>query len=142
MQGFWSKAHLGKRATHISIFYYLYILGILLNWCICIFEINFSINLLDQLLNLDILANSVNSNCHPFQVKINCSKFIVDGLQQRCHMSLLISLFVTSRNLLFGVLLPRKIITILRKITMNFRQVSPNGVLFLVKVLQHFVKIL
>ena len=56
----------------------------------------------------------------PSKVKINCSKFIIDGLQRRCHMALLASLFVTLRNLLFGVFLPRKIITILRKITINF----------------------
>ena len=29
-----------------------------------------------------ILANSANTNCRPFQVKINCSKFKIDGLQQ------------------------------------------------------------
>ena len=44
-----------------------------------------------------------------FQVKINCSKFIIDRLQQRCHVTFLISLFVTSTNLLFGVFLPREI---------------------------------
>ena len=43
-----------------------------------------------------------------FQVKINCSKFIIDRLQQRCHVTFLISLFVTSTNLLFGVFLPRE----------------------------------
>ena len=64
-----------------------------------------------------LLANSANSNCRPFQVKSNCSKFIIDGLQQRCHMALLVSLFVASRHVLFGVFLPRKIITILQKIT-------------------------
>ena len=49
------------------------------------------------------LGNSANAECRPFQVKINCPKFIIDGLQQRCHMTFSISLFVTSRNLLFGV---------------------------------------
>ena len=44
-------------------------------------------------------------------------------------MTFLVSLFVTSRNLLFGVFLPRKIISILRKIVANFRQVSLKGVL-------------
>ena len=34
-----------------------------------------------------ILANSAITNC--VQVKINCSKFIIDGLQQRYHMTLL-----------------------------------------------------
>ena len=46
-----------------------------------------------------ILANSVNTNCRPFQVKINCSKLIIDRLQQRCDVTFLIYLFVTSRNL-------------------------------------------
>ena len=55
-----------------------------------------------------LLANSANTKCRPFQVKINCSKFIINRLQQRCHVTLLISLFATSRNLLFGVFLPRK----------------------------------
>ena len=32
--------------------------------------------------------------------------FIVDRLQSRCYLTFLISLFVTSRNLLFGVFLP------------------------------------
>ena len=44
-------------------------------------------------------------------------------------MTFLSYLFVTSRNLLSGVFLPRKIITILRKITVNFRQASLKGVL-------------
>ena len=60
-----------------------------------------------------ILPNSANTTCRLFQVKINCSKFIIDG--QRCHMTFLVSLFVTSRNLLFGVFLSRKIITIPQK---------------------------
>ena len=49
------------------------------------------------------LANSANTKCRPFQVKINCPKFIINGLQQRCHMTFSVSLFVTPRNLLFGV---------------------------------------
>ena len=49
------------------------------------------------------LANSANTKCRPFQVKINCPKFIINGLQQRCHMPFSVSLFVTPRNLLFGV---------------------------------------
>ena len=56
----------------------------------------------------------------PFHVKINCSKFMTSKLQRWCHMTLLVSSFVTSRNLLFGVFLPRKVITIFRKITINF----------------------
>ena len=36
----------------------------------------------------------------------------------------LVTLFVTSRNVLFGVFLPRKIITISQKIGVNFRQVA------------------
>ena len=46
---------------------------------------------------------------------------LIDGPQQRCHMTLLFSLFVASRNLLFAVFLPRKIITILQRTTINFR---------------------
>ena len=42
------------------------------------------------------LANSANTKCRPFQLKINCSKFIVDSLQQRCHVTFLNSLFLTS----------------------------------------------
>ena len=49
------------------------------------------------------LANSTNAKCWTFQLKINCPKFIIDGLKQRCHMTCSISLFVTSKNLLFGV---------------------------------------
>ena len=48
-----------------------------------------------------ILANSVNTKCRPFQVKINCSKLIIDSLQQWRHVTFLIYLFVTSRNLFF-----------------------------------------
>ena len=88
-----------------------------------------------------ILANSANTKCRPFQVKINCSIFIIDGLQQRCHMTFLVSLFVTSRNLLFGVFLPRKIITISQKIAVNFRQVPLKGVLLSVSILECFGKI-
>ena len=66
-----------------------------------------------------VRANSANTNCCHFQVRINCLKFIIDVLQQRCCMTLLVSLFVTSRNLWFGVFLPRKIIAILQKITIN-----------------------
>ena len=53
-----------------------------------------------------ILANSANTKCRPFQVKINCSKFIIDRLQSWCYLTFLFSLFVTSRNLLFDVFLP------------------------------------
>ena len=31
--------------------------------------------------------------------RVNCSKVIIDRLQQRCHVTFLIHLFVTSRNL-------------------------------------------
>ena len=47
-------------------------------------------------------------------------------------------MFVTSKNLLFGVYLPRKIITILRKIAVNFRQVSLKEILPSVSVLECF----
>ena len=76
-----------------------------------------------------LLANGASSNYRPFQVKINCSKFIIDGFQQQCHLTLLGSLFVTSKSLLFGVFLPRKSITILRRITLNFRQVSLKDII-------------
>ena len=88
-----------------------------------------------------ILANSANTKCRSFQVKINCSKFIIDEPQQWCHMTFLVSLFVTSRILLFGVFLPRKIITISQKIAVNVRQVSLKGVLLSVNVLECFDKI-
>ena len=90
-----------------------------------------------------MLANSGNTKCRPFQVNINCSKFIIDRLQQRrwCHVTFLSYLFVTLTNSWFGVFLPRKIITILRKIAVNFRQVSLKGVLVSVSILQCFGKI-
>ena len=56
----------------------------------------------------NILANSANTKYRPFQVKINCSKFIIDKMQSRCDLTFLFSLFVASRNLLFGVFLPRE----------------------------------
>ena len=77
---------------------------------------------------LIVLANSADTNCRPFQVKINCSKFIIDKLQQRCHMTLLVCLFVTSINLLFGVFPSRKIIKILQERSINSKQVSLKGV--------------
>ena len=57
-----------------------------------------------------LLANIANTKCPPFQVMINCSKFIADRLQQRCHVTFLIYLFVTSRNLLFGVFCQGKLL--------------------------------
>ena len=45
-----------------------------------------------------LLVNSANTNCHPLQVKINCSKFIIDELQPRCHMTLLACLFLKHRE--------------------------------------------
>ena len=53
-------------------------------------------------------------------------------------MTFLIYLFVTSRNLLFGVILPRRIITILRKKADIFRQVSLKEVLLSVSILECF----
>ena len=73
-----------------------------------------------------LLANSANTNCRSIQVHFNCSKFTVDGRQQRYHMTLLFSLFVTSRNLFIAVFLPRKVTIILRKI--SFKQLSLKGV--------------
>ena len=58
------------------------------------------------------------------------------------HVTFLIYLFVTSRNLLFGVFLLREMITILRKIAVHFRQVSLKRVLLSVGVLECFGKIL
>ena len=85
---------------------------------------------------------SADTNFRLFQVKINCFKFIINKLQQRCHKILLDSLFLTSKNLLLGVFLSRKIITILRKMTINFRQVPLKGVLLSVRVLEYLGKIL
>ena len=44
-------------------------------------------------------------------------------------MTFLVSWFVTLRNLLFGVFLPRKIITTSQKMAINFRQLSLKGAL-------------
>ena len=86
----------------------------------CAFNTVFSVNLLffyfpKNLYILEninsILANSANINCLHFHVKINCSRFIiVDGLQKLCHMNLLVSLFVTSRNLLFDYFCQEKLL--------------------------------
>ena len=46
------------------------------------------------------------------------------------------------RNLLFAVFLPRKIITILRKISINFSEVSLERVLLSVRVVAYFGEIL
>ena len=54
------------------------------------------------------LADSANTKCRALHVKINCFKFIINRLQQRCHGTFLILLFAASRNLLFGIFLPRK----------------------------------
>ena len=89
------------------------------------------------LMTMLLLENSANIKCHPVQVKINCSKSLIDGLQQRHHMNFLVSLFVTSRNLLFGVFLPKKIITISQKIPANFLK----GVFLLGSILGCFGKI-
>lgn len=48
---------------------------------------------------------------------------MIDALQQRCFMTLLVSLLLTSGNLLFDVFLTSTVITILRKIAANFREV-------------------
>ena len=78
---------------------------------------------------LHLLANSDNTKCRPFQVKINCSKLIIDRLQQQCRMTFLIYLFVTSRNVFVCCISAKEIITILRKIVLNFRQVPLKLVL-------------
>ena len=95
---------------------------------------------IDMCRSIILLANSANTECRPFRVKIYFSIFIIDGLQQRCRMIFLVSLFVTSRNLLFGVFLARKIITISQKIAGIFRQVLLKGVLLSVSILKCFGK--
>ena len=65
--------------------------------------------------NQKLLANSASTKCRLFHVKINCSKLITDILQQRFHVTFLIFLLVASTSLMFGVLLPRKIVTIYDK---------------------------
>ena len=47
-------------------------------------------------LNSKLPTNRANTNCRPFQVKINCSKLIADAYQQ-CT-TLLVFLFLTSIN--------------------------------------------
>ena len=96
---------------------------------------------MDMCRSIILLANSANTECRPFQVKIYFSIFIIDGLQQRCRMIFLVSLFVTSRNLLFGVFLPRKIIQSHKKKPVNLRQVSLKGVLLSANILECFGKI-
>ena len=78
-----------------------------------------------------ILANSVNTNCRPFQVKINCSKLIIDRLQQRCDVTFLIYLFVTSRNLFVWCISAKENYYNLTKNSrfVNFRQVPLKRVL-------------
>ena len=49
----------------------------------------------------DTLANSANNKYRPFHIKINCSRFRIDRLQQLCRVIFLIYLFVTSRNYYF-----------------------------------------
>ena len=57
-------------------------------------------------------------------------------------MTLLVSLFVALRNILFAVFLRRKIITILQKIAINFGQVLLKRAHLLVRALEYFGKIL
>ena len=80
-----------------------------------------------------LLANSANTNCRPFQLNNYCFEFIKVGLQQRCHMILLVSFFVTSRNFLSA--------------KKNYYSLAKNkchwkGVLLSVRVLEYFGKIL
>ena len=82
-----------------------------------------------------LLANSDNTKCRHFQVKINYPKYIIDELQKRCHMAFLISLFVTWRNVLFGTFLPKKNLTILPKIAVNLKQLSQKSALLSVSAL-------
>ena len=57
-------------------------------------------------------------------------------------MTLLVSLFVAMRNILFAAFLRRKIITILQKIAINFGQVLLKCAHLLVRALEYFGKIL
>ena len=93
-----------------------------------------------KFINISKLANSGNTNCHPFQVKINCSKFIMMDNNNVATMTLLISLFVISRNILLVVFLQRKIITILQKVAINFRQVLVRDLEYFGKVLQRYLQ--
>ena len=89
------------------------------------------------------LANSANTNCRPFQVKINCSKFIMIDFSNRVTYDFVIaSLFLASRDLLLVVFLPRKVLAMLQKIAINFPNVSVTVVLLLVIILEYFGKIL
>ena len=72
-----------------------------------------------------ILANSANTKCRPFHVKINCSKLRIGRLQQLCH----VIVWNIEKLLLFGLFLTRKIITIFWEIVLNFRQMLLKGVL-------------
>ena len=81
-----------------------------------------------------LLANSANNKRRLFQVKINCSKFTIGWLQEWCYVTFLIYLYVAPRNLSFGIFLSRKIIIILRKIDVNFKQVLLKGVTSLSKL--------
>ena len=74
-----------------------------------------SLNCMVKKYRCKLLANSASTKCCPFQIKINWSKFILDILQKRFYETFLIFLLVASRSLLFGVFLPRKIITIYEK---------------------------
>ena len=57
----------------------------------------------------------------PEKLLINCSKFITEGLQQWSRMTLLVSLFVTLRNLLFGKFLSRRSVTTFVKNSRKFQ---------------------
>ena len=82
---------------------------------------------------ITILANSSNTKCQPFHVKINCSKFRIDRLQQLCQAIFLIYLFVSSRNYYC-------LVYISKENYYNFRQMSLEGVLLSISVLECFSK--
>lgn len=50
---------------------------------------------------LGVLKNSAYTERRPFQANINCSKYIIDALQQHCNTTLLVSLLLTSIDLFF-----------------------------------------
>ena len=66
-----------------------------------------------------------------FYSNINCLKSVIDTLQQRCHMTLLVSLLLQTSKLLYVIFSTSNAFTILRKIAVNlqaksFRRICEN----------------
>ena len=79
----------------------------------------------------NLLPDSVNTMRCSFYSNINCLKSVIDTLQQRCHMTLLVSLLLQTSKLLYGVFSTSNVFTILRKIAVNlqaksFRRICEN----------------